>query len=473
MDGFIDGTWHSSGNDALRPRDVRACGTYLLAAASLPFLAAYVLILIAIRLFLRSDEVIHLSTTESFLPSLFIRKNGRIHCLAVKVKGKCDGDWKYYYLWMDDKYPSICPVRHLLIYVYVAGIKAGQLFPTKAELADPPEDGNFLTTQCCESFRQWFKRLLVTVLPNRGEFLKVGLHMFRKTGYTFAIWGNGIWPAIKKDARHVSDKDAYLYAGDSYSAKHVQSIFKDPLNAVGEYKPSIIENPGQMAVDCSTSDAVGCSLYQVATEYVASLNVPQAFQCDITTLVKAAHADLGDKDSDKLLGELEDGLSAAQIRQLELYLEVRDQERTAAAVDLEAAALRGATVTSADDPSDEPPSNKRAAEEQQPVEQATKKKAREYGNNSLEARKDIAGLATLEEKVGAFCELAAVCPEVSDLTLPAKTFVTRSLRPVMRCLQIHHKNDRASFVNRWQGQFKMKFSQCCKGSEKKPCGDLS
>lgn len=117
MDGFIDGTWHASGNDALRPRDVRACGTYLLAAASLPFLAAYVLILIAIRLFLRSDEVINLSTTESFLSPLFIRKNGRIHALAVKVKGKCDGDWKYYYLWMDDKYPSICPVRHLLIYV--------------------------------------------------------------------------------------------------------------------------------------------------------------------------------------------------------------------------------------------------------------------------------------------------------------------------------------------------------------------
>jgi hypothetical protein len=495
MAGLIDGTYHSQGNDALRPRDVRACGNFLLGAANLAWLGAYVLILIAVRLFLRSDEIVPLQVCD-FIRTLFIRKNGRIHSLALKIKGKKDDDWKYYWLWMDEDYPSICPVRHLLIYVYLANIKEGYLFPTSKELSNPPDDGNYVTNLCRVSFMKWFKGLLIKVLPKRGEFLKVGLHMFRKTGYTFAIWGKGLWEAIKKDARHISDHDAFLYACDAFSAMKVQEVFYDPNNLVGKYSPSIIENPGQMAVDCRQSTVGGMSLLDVATEYVESLQVPEGFRRDMKSLVKAATEDTHGDDSDKLLEEIAEECSPSLYRKLEHYLETKDQERTAAAVarareavpysiplpddpelaqflklnpdpKASAAGTTGATAA------EESAAAKRGAnEDSRPA--ATKKKARKFGTDDLVGREEVADLTSLEEKLDSFCQLSGRCPPCGDLTPQAKTFVMRTLRPVMKCLEVHHRNDHESFCNRWREQFKMKFSEkCCKGLAGKACGDLS
>jgi hypothetical protein len=62
------------------------------------------------------------------------------------VQGKYDPEPVHLYLWVDEECPEFCLVRHLLVYVYLAGIKAGFLFPMEKELmAMPPADGTFTT----------------------------------------------------------------------------------------------------------------------------------------------------------------------------------------------------------------------------------------------------------------------------------------------------------------------------------------
>jgi hypothetical protein len=60
------------------------------------------------------------------------------------------------------------------------------------------------------------------------------------------------------------------------------------------------------------------------------------------------------------------------------------------------------------------------------------------GKNDTIARKEVAGLTTLEEKVAKIQELAVDLPCTRDLTGAAKTFVTRTLKPVIRCLSLSY-----------------------------------
>ena len=227
QDALKNGAYKESGCDSLRPKDLRMLRVFLLAGSSIPLLGAYIIIMIASRLFLRSDEILTLKV-EDFFPSLFNRvaHNNSIEALALRIWGKTDHEYKYYWLWVDDEFPELCPVRHLLIFIYLSGIKAGPVFPAWREMTtaartkssgtvETNDDGVFCESISYGTFSKWFKRVLTEVLPNRGEYLKVGLHMFRKTGYRLAIWGGGLWPAIKADARHVKDEDALNYAGDS------------------------------------------------------------------------------------------------------------------------------------------------------------------------------------------------------------------------------------------------------------------
>ena len=129
-----------------------------------------------------------------FVPELFVRDgNNQIRGLCVKVCGKSDGEvWKYRWLWADDECPDLCPVRHLLIYVFVSGIKGGYLFPKTKELVgrDKPDDGVFQTCVPYSTHRRQFIELVERVLPEYD--IKVGLHMWRKTAYLLGIWGGGV-----------------------------------------------------------------------------------------------------------------------------------------------------------------------------------------------------------------------------------------------------------------------------------------
>ena len=105
-------------------------------------------------------------TVDGFVPALFLRRANRVYGLCVEVSGKSDEDKKYQrWLWADDNCPDLCPVRHLLIYVYLAGIKGGYLFPRSQELVgqNKPDDGIYLTCVSYNTFRKQFKMIVAQV----------------------------------------------------------------------------------------------------------------------------------------------------------------------------------------------------------------------------------------------------------------------------------------------------------------------
>ena len=99
QDALKNGAYKESGCDSLRPKDLRMLRAFLLAGSSIPLLGAYIIIMIASRLFLRSDEILTLKV-EDFFPSLFIRvaHDNSIKALALRIWGKTDHEYKYYWL---------------------------------------------------------------------------------------------------------------------------------------------------------------------------------------------------------------------------------------------------------------------------------------------------------------------------------------------------------------------------------------
>jgi hypothetical protein len=454
-DALVDGNYTVRGCDALSPKDVRAIRKKLLAGNSIAMLGAYTLILIAIRIFLRSDEVLTIEMAH-FIPECFVRSENRIRGLCVKVWGKTDKRWKYYWLWVNDECPEFCPVRHLFVYLHLSGIKSGYLFPPWQDItgtgAAPPADGHHESHLSYSTFSKWFNRMLQSVLPNEGAAFRTGLHMFRKTGYKFAIWGKGEWEAIMVDARHVSEADAKLYAGDSWSSQHLADIFDDPENVVNQYKPSFCRSPRLSALDNVLSTAAGVELSKLTQEFITELPIAAVVRTDQRSLLDAAMNQTHTKPASDLFKELESTMNAQQKLLLkEAMHQIAAEERFRNQV-----AATGVVSDETPAPTLFPPAKKVAA--------AT-------GTNDLVGRELVANFMTLEEKVAKIKELEVGVPvSLKELTGAAQIFVKRTIRPVSRCIANHFSGDVADFISFWRSSFKIKFSAaCCSGNGKGPC----
>jgi hypothetical protein len=115
------------GAQVLLPGDVRDLPSVLL-GTYLQGLQIYTMILLGIKLFLRSNELLGI-TVEDFKERLYIVNQDDVRGIAIGVKGKCDTTRQYLYIWPDDHCPDFCPLRHLLVYVALSRLKEGFLFP--------------------------------------------------------------------------------------------------------------------------------------------------------------------------------------------------------------------------------------------------------------------------------------------------------------------------------------------------------
>ena len=105
----------------------------------------WVMILLCVKLFLRCDEIVNLSF-DDFITSLFIIDDfNNIDAIGIKIKGyhfniigKSDHKWYKFYLWRDYQQPLLCPVIHLLIYIYYSNLKQANyhIFPNQTTLKD-------------------------------------------------------------------------------------------------------------------------------------------------------------------------------------------------------------------------------------------------------------------------------------------------------------------------------------------------
>ena len=177
----IDHDYQEKGSSQLLISDLRLLRSNLLSTNNIIGLQTWVIILIAVMLFLRYDEY-HGIQMEDFLVDIFEITERSIDALVLKVFGKSDKTWVNLKLWADHKYPDLCPVRHLLVYLYLTGIKSGCLFPCAKELlGPPPADGCYKEPIKYGKFLKSMQKLCKEVLPER-EDLKIGAHSLPQVG---------------------------------------------------------------------------------------------------------------------------------------------------------------------------------------------------------------------------------------------------------------------------------------------------
>ena len=144
----INGADHEvNGSTPLTPKELLFLRRSWLSSNKLVDLQAWVMTLLAVKLFLRDSELSGSDSDNnptglqisSFVPAIsIVSPNGLVEALGVRIKGKSDNAFKNLMLWKDDENPELCPILHLLLYVHMIGIKDGHLFPTHKELSNVP-----------------------------------------------------------------------------------------------------------------------------------------------------------------------------------------------------------------------------------------------------------------------------------------------------------------------------------------------
>jgi hypothetical protein len=117
------------GCSQLLPSDLRCLQTYLLACNCLIALQLLVIIFLAVRLLLQSDEFVNIRFQDILEASTIVKENG-VEGVVIKVEeGKYNDAPCYLTLWADDDCPDLCVVQLLLVNLFLTGIKGGYLFP--------------------------------------------------------------------------------------------------------------------------------------------------------------------------------------------------------------------------------------------------------------------------------------------------------------------------------------------------------
>ena len=141
---------------------------------------------------------------------------------------------RYLYLWGDDKCADVDLKRLLLAYLYVIKWKGGTLFPSKEELANPPQDGIYKThlaeKDLYESLGYIFKNVL-----KRND--KLGSHTGRKTGYLFGLLRGALgYFSLMLAADHDCPAVAKRYCRDAEAIMEVNRVFNDPKQQLGPWR---------------------------------------------------------------------------------------------------------------------------------------------------------------------------------------------------------------------------------------------
>ena len=197
--------YEENGACTLLPSHVRAIRRELLKTDELANLQLYTIMIVSISCFLRFDDFNTLKV-ESLREDVHVVSATGVKSLCILVQGKCDPKPVYLFLWADEENPEFCPVRHLLLYLYITGISAGHLFP---DLKKPFGPGIVSKPMRYDKVQEAFKKIILKVAPDYSE--KFGTHTARKTSYLFAVWGLGSDTDIMLSARHKTSDHAKKY----------------------------------------------------------------------------------------------------------------------------------------------------------------------------------------------------------------------------------------------------------------------
>jgi hypothetical protein len=130
--------YRADGDSPLTPSEFLTLRTRLLSSHKIEDFQFWVLLLLSVKLFLRSSEATgdnydhsqpHLPKTPTGLTiksidtSLSVVEDGIIKSLAIVVKGKTDRKECTLMIWRDEARPLLCPIIHLQVYIYLIKLK--------------------------------------------------------------------------------------------------------------------------------------------------------------------------------------------------------------------------------------------------------------------------------------------------------------------------------------------------------------
>jgi hypothetical protein len=386
-------------------------------------------------------------------------------------------------MWRDWDYPDLCPLIHLLVYIYLAGIKLGCIFPPDKDLLNKNvgTDGNYTEPEKYKAFLNAFKKICDSCLveySEDGEF-KCTLHVFRKGAYCFRIWAymgkqeQPNYTLIRYDARHLSEKISQEYIRDAEHHGTLQDIFQDARMKVSYMKAARFESLVQMKKLIHRNvDKPELSLPELAAFFVSSLNCGKLLSprrllekaCSINHVLEA-----------KLQKDFERSLTVQQLENFRRHQETEMKRWYAwfEAMRSQEEATRQSQATRQPEGQSEPRPAKKARK--QAPQQATKEK-------ELNGRKDLAKLDRLSDKIDFLLKLEKDCPPRESLgpySCAAKKWIKTTMRPILKCFRNHHGSNAEHFAEKWKGgAFKADFlGYCCDGNCKStddgPCSGAS
>lgn len=228
-----------SGSLPLLPSDLRLLRERYLSTNCILDWRDWVITILAVQLALRQDEF-HNIHEKQFLPEHFQIDTARIEALAFQVCDRRDQRWYPMKIYADHDTKDFCPVRALVIYLYLIGWKGGYIFPTSEELQDPPSDRIYKTHIDNERFLEDLKAVCQATLPSRTPELKIGGETFRQTYYVMGVFGNAKENYLKDSARH-SKNDPNAQAYYEAGVKDFQTHQNNPTNNVSQWQPIRID----------------------------------------------------------------------------------------------------------------------------------------------------------------------------------------------------------------------------------------
>jgi hypothetical protein len=186
------------GNYALPPSEFRLIQTYLLSTNDPENFKVYTMMLLGVKFFLRSNELLSM-TVEDFCSKIFQIDHKGVHILAAWVKGKSDAKPVLLNTYADlhgDYEMDL--VLHLMLYLKSTGIWSGILFP------DTSPDAATGTQMPYKNYLARLKFLFINILGKNPATVCVCTYTLRKTAYLF-----GVYAMLHQFASLVMEKGKY------------------------------------------------------------------------------------------------------------------------------------------------------------------------------------------------------------------------------------------------------------------------
>lgn len=262
------------GRQSLMPWEVRKIREYLLKQNNLWGLQMWAMVNLQIHLGLRQDDLVNLKFSDILLNLSLIKDDCTVESLFLQFNGKSEkkGSMARYYdltrlkLWADHQFPMMCPIKALLGYIYLAGLKSGYVFPRSHLLGSIDHATELQHKQMSATYLNDCKDVFERVTGNYDIY---GTHTGRKTYYLLGVLGGADTIVLKQGARHKQDSTVETYLQDAVTIKEMidaQGMMSQC--EVSKWKSIFCKSETNVSKVAKHSLQVNMSLDEVASTFI-------------------------------------------------------------------------------------------------------------------------------------------------------------------------------------------------------------